>query len=188
MLRRIWIAVSVAGLAITVGCWLAASVLALSSREREGWFVCAGTSDGWLAVLVVSVNGAARAQYFSRNHSAIGGIHVGALHDRLEDDIRWHTFRRFANPISKGIELNLTLPLLLFAAMTGHALGLPVVRRALRRRRRACLVCGYDMRQGTSPTCPECAYQNKYLRRSISVKQHGRTRPAAQQTPPTAGR
>lgn len=43
--------------------------------------------------------------------------------------------------------------LLVFAVL----IGVPrTIRRALRRRAGRCVKCGYDLRAGTSPVCPEC--------------------------------
>lgn len=73
-------------------------------------------------------------------------------------------------PIWRGLLVNS----LLFACLWFIALlGPPTIRRAIRRRRGCCPLCGYDLRAIASDRCPECGECTSRARRALPQRCKG---------------
>ena len=163
--RKSWIGLSLAGLALTSGLWMAAAFIALVHRDTSaGMTVGFAWGEQWLANAVVRADGSILLQHFDHNLTGHDGLYAKPARSWSNERTAASVLpRASSNKISRTLIFHLLLPLLVFAGLTAYSAGLPLLRGLRRRRLSACLACGYSLRNASSQVCPECGYANAYL-------------------------
>ena len=165
MLRKTLTILSLIGLLLSVGLWVASAF---------GWGIrCAHTgyyfswrnaylsiSDGYLAAIW---------DRYNRFETMVGTLHIPyvACSDSDHTNMGW-LVNNFAEPYWSGYYPCLRLPLwslpVAFSVIPACSVGGPWLRRRSRSTHGLCVKCGYDLR-GSKDKCPECgqAFEERIL-------------------------
>ena len=122
-----------------------------SARDPWDYKRVVRIESGW------PVRSLAGAHLSDRNDEAIRSWYTTAIvNPWVPDNRRIFTFVPY-RPIWPGFALNT----LLYAAILWIPFAPFALRQVLRRRRRACLQCGYDLRGAVSAGCSECGWRRE---------------------------
>lgn len=175
MLRIGWAVFSVAGLAFTAGLWTTAWVIDTTRWNGNSCFSLGyAHGNAWVISAVAYPDGFLMVQRFAQNLTLRRGLWAKMSWANVDHQWTfrsvWPTAIRSRPRVASGVTFHMGLPIALFAMMSAHAVGWPLLRRRLRRRRGLCVKCGYDLRGSSTAVCSECGHANVFSGRRTSSK------------------
>ena len=165
MFRTLPALFSLGGLILLLAAWGTAVTLGAARPGGHSCFTLGyAHGESWLINAMFYADGFVLCRRFAPNPTQRSGPYAKRSRYDAEHTLTpRNLFPKIqTSPVASGVQFHLAPPLLLFAGLSTWTFFWPLVRRRRRRKRGQCLACGYDLRGGTSPTCPECGRQNPH--------------------------